>query len=226
MRLPSDYDDDPERFRTGQRLTGRYARADLYAEIAGQLQDRERVLDVGCGEGALAVAAIGVIGLDRSRTMLRASPPPVVEGDALALPFPDAGFDAVVTVNALYHLDDPAVAIAEARRVLRAGGLFVAATVSRYDSPELAAVWRPVPSTFDSEEAPEIVASIFGAVEVDAWDAPLVDLPDRAAVRAYLVARLVPPDDAAALAERVDVPITLTKRGLRGLRGAVTGLSR
>ena len=56
-------------------------------------------------------------------------------------------------------------------------------------------------------------AAVFGAVDVDAWDAPLVRLPDRAAVRDYLIARFVPRDDAARRAEAVAVPVDVTKRG-------------
>lgn len=83
-----------------------------------------------------------VVGLDRSATMLRAhGHEPVVQADAGALPFATGVFDAVVAVNMLYHLADPVVAIREARRVLAPGGLFVAATTSRRDSPELARVW-------------------------------------------------------------------------------------
>lgn len=213
--MQSDYDRDPERFRTGQRVTARYAHADLYEEVAARVRGRDPVLDLGCGEGALVHALPGVVGLDRSPTMLAAAPLPTVLGDALALPFPDASLGAVVTINVLYHLDEPVHAIAEARRALRDGGLFAAATVARDDSPELAPVWRPEPSTFDAEEAPAIVASVFGEVdvEVDAWDAPLVHLPDRAAVRDYLVARLVPRAEAGERAAAVRVPLDVTKRG-------------
>jgi SAM-dependent methyltransferase len=211
--MQSDYDRDPERFRTGQRVTASYARADLYREVAARVRGHDPVLDLGCGEGALASALPGVIGLDRSPTMLAAAPPPTLRGDALALPFSDASLGAVVTINVLYHLDEPARAIEEARRVLRSGGLFAAATVARDDSPELASVWWAEPSTFDAEEAPAIVASVFGEVEVDAWDAPLVHLPDHAAVRDYLIARLVPRAEAGERATAVRVPLDVTKRG-------------
>lgn len=211
--MEPDYDRDPERFRIGQRVTAQYARADLYAEIAGRLPGHDPILDVGCGEGALAAARPGVIGLDRSPTMLAAAPPPTTLGDAVALPFPDACFGAVVTVNVLYHLPEPARAVEEAHRVLRPGGLFAAATVARDDSPELAHVWRAEPTSFDAEEAPGIVASVFGEVDVDAWDAALVRLPDRAAVRDYLIGRFVPGDEANRRAAAVPVPVDVTKRG-------------
>jgi SAM-dependent methyltransferase len=194
-------------------VTARYARADLYADVAARVRGHEPVLDVGCGEGALAAALPGVIGLDRSSTMLAAAPLPSVQGDATALPFARDSVAAVVTINVLYHLDHPEIAIREARRVLRSGGVLAAGTVSRDDSPELAHVWRPEPSTFDAEEAPQIVASVFGDVEVDAWDAPLVHLPDQDAVRDFLVARLVPRAEAEERAAAVGVPLDVTKRG-------------
>jgi SAM-dependent methyltransferase len=181
--------------------------------MAARLRGHDPILDLGCGEGALAAALPGVIGLDRSPTMLAAAPPPVVLGDALTLPFRDASMRAVACVNVLYHLPEPVQAIEEARRVLRTGGLFAAATVARSDSPELAPVWRAERSSFDAEEAPEIVASVFGRVDVDAWDSPLVRLPDHAAVRDYLIARFVPRDDAARRAATVPVPVEVTKRG-------------
>jgi hypothetical protein len=40
-------------------------------------------------------------------------------------------------------------------------------------------------------DAPRLVASVFGQVQVERWDAPLVRLPDRDAVRDYLIAPFV-----------------------------------
>jgi SAM-dependent methyltransferase len=150
---------------------------------------------------------------ERLAEVLAAHPRPVVQADATALPLTAGGFDAAVAVNVLDHLADPTVAVAEAHRVLAPGGTLIAATASRHDSPELADVWRPPPSRFDAEDAPGLVASVFGRVRVERWDAPLVRLPDRDAVRDYLVARFVAPADAAAAAELVPTPVALTKRG-------------
>jgi hypothetical protein len=68
------------------------------------------------------------------------------------------------------------------------------------------ALSRPPPSSFDAEDAPGLVASVFGRVRVEPWDAPLVRLPDRDAVRDYLIARFVAPEVAVTASERVTTP--------------------
>jgi hypothetical protein len=50
-------------------------------------------------------------------------------------------------------------------------------------------------------------------VEVERWDAPLVELPTRSSVRDYLIGKGSDPDAARAAAEATDVPLTVTKRG-------------
>ncbi|WP_189242384.1 hypothetical protein [Planobispora rosea] len=116
-------------------------------------------------------------------------------------------------MNVLHHLDDPVDAIGEAHRVPAPGGVFVTASPSRLDSPEPAHVWRPEPSSFDAEDAPRLVAEVFGRAETERWDAPLITLPDERAVRDYLIGRCVPSEAASAAATRVRTPITVTEKG-------------
>ena len=222
MTTPFDYDRNPERFRLATEVTQQYLSGvrSLYTHLAELLASigARRILDIGCGEGALRAALPAqlqsrVVGLDASWTMLGTHPPPVVQADAAALPFPPAVFDAAMAVNVFDHLDEPTVAIAEAHRVLVAGGLLIAATASRHDSPELAQIWRPPPSSFDAENAPDLMAAAFEEVQVERWDAPLVRLPDRDAVRDYLIARFVPPEVATDAAGQIITPATITKRG-------------
>ena len=103
-----------------------------------------RILDVASGPGFIAAAAAArgadVVGLDFSSAMVaeaRRRHPAIDfrEGDAGALPFGDATFDAVVMNFGLLHLARPDAALAEAHRVLRAGGRY-AFTV--WASPEQA----------------------------------------------------------------------------------------
>jgi SAM-dependent methyltransferase len=217
-----DYDVDPERFRQGRRLVQAFGLAgDVHEPVAARLirEALAPVLDIGSGDGALAehlTAASGWTGLDSSPTMAAGGPRPVILADAVELPVASASAGAVAALWMLYHLDDPVAAIAEAHRVLRPGGLFAACTTRRDDSPELLDHLGPQPaSPFDAEEAPGLVAGVFGpaAVEVDAWDAPLVELPTREAVVSYLVARQIDEDVAGEVAEQVAVPLLVTKRG-------------
>jgi SAM-dependent methyltransferase len=92
-----------------------------------------RLLDVACGPGYVAgvAAARGarVTGLDFSPLMVAESRrryPDIAfcEGDAEALPFDAGSFDAVVMNFGLLHLARPETAIAEAHRVLSAGGRY------------------------------------------------------------------------------------------------------
>jgi SAM-dependent methyltransferase len=92
-----------------------------------------RCLDLACGTGILlpGLTALGwrVTGVDVSGDQLRLARrraagcgASLVQADASRLPFPDATFDAVVSLFAHTDLDDPGRAAAEAARLLRPGG--------------------------------------------------------------------------------------------------------
>jgi ubiquinone/menaquinone biosynthesis C-methylase UbiE len=88
-----------------------------------------RLADIGGGTGnyALALARDGwdPVVIDRSPEMLaRATEKGLatITADARALPVDDEAFDAVMLISMLHHVDDPAVVLAEARRILRRGG--------------------------------------------------------------------------------------------------------
>lgn len=90
-----------------------------------------RVLDVATGAGYAAAAAAergaDIIGVDFSGVqvaMAREENPKIMfrEGDAEALPFDDESFDAVTINFGMLHFPRPERAMAEANRVLRAGG--------------------------------------------------------------------------------------------------------
>jgi demethylmenaquinone methyltransferase/2-methoxy-6-polyprenyl-1,4-benzoquinol methylase len=108
-------------------LDGRWRRRTAEAVV----RPGDRVLDACCGTGDLALAderAGGTVtGLDFSEPMLerarrKSDSIEWIRGDALALPFPDASFDAVTVGFGVRNVTDLEPALAELRRVLRPGG--------------------------------------------------------------------------------------------------------
>ena len=103
-------------------------------ETAG-LAPGQRVLDVACGTGDLAVAAVtkgasAVVGLDLTLAMIdlarcrdgTAARVAWMVGDMHALPVSSGSFDVVTTGYGLRNVPDLAVALQEIHRVLRPGG--------------------------------------------------------------------------------------------------------
>lgn len=95
----------------------------------------KRVIDVGCGDGALArlMARFGahVLGVEcsprqlaKARAAAKVADEEIVEGVGQALPADDESADAVVFFNSLHHIPIAfqAKALAEAARVLKPGG--------------------------------------------------------------------------------------------------------
>jgi SAM-dependent methyltransferase len=106
--------------------------APLEAQLVEHAAPRpgERILEIGCGEGAnlqhLRSHGARRYGVDFSRAKTafakKATDAQTVTADAARLPFADGSFDAVLIRDVLHHVDDPTAVLGEARRVLRAGG--------------------------------------------------------------------------------------------------------
>jgi ubiquinone/menaquinone biosynthesis C-methylase UbiE len=115
------------------------AARDEYVKLLG-VAPGERVLDVGCGSGAVTrtlarwIAPGGrAVGVDTSAALLKVAREladqaglgatiEFKEGDCRALPFPEASFDAVVAATTFSHVPDVGRGLAEMVRVTRPGG--------------------------------------------------------------------------------------------------------
>lgn len=109
-------------------------------QVARRLEPGAKVLDLGCGFGAFVIAArrlgldaygveLAEFEVDYARKRLAAEFPSVdatrvfLAGDAQRLPYEDADFDAVTMWNVLEHVPDIDRMLAEAKRVLKPGGI-------------------------------------------------------------------------------------------------------
>lgn len=156
--------------------------APLLAEAAGIDAD-EKVLDLACGTGIAALAALdrgagSVTGLDINPGMLavaRAKTDRVtwVEGRAEALPFDDGSFDAVLCQFALMFLADRTRALREMARVTRPGGRIALMT------------WEALDRTPGYDRLVPLLRDIVGPEAADALSAPFV-LGNMADIKAEL----------------------------------------
>lgn len=120
------------------RFMGRYSRAlaPAFADVA-RVSAGQRVLDVGCGPGALTAELLRRVGADQVSAVdpsesfveacARRNPGVrVMQGHAGQIPFEDASFDAALAQLVLHFVIEPAAAMEEMRRVLKPGGLIAA----------------------------------------------------------------------------------------------------
>ncbi|MBN9620010.1 MAG: class I SAM-dependent methyltransferase [Actinobacteria bacterium] len=145
----ADFDARAESYDTGRRARWHSQVVERSADVAlAALPSPLRVLDVGCGTGALlsemvvrvpyAQTFVGVdpaprmLGVARQRVDPRVR---LVRGVAEDLPFPDASFDLVLSSTSFDHWRDQAAGVAELARVVSDNGRVVLV--------DLAAAWLP-----------------------------------------------------------------------------------
>ncbi|MHB8050863.1 MAG: class I SAM-dependent methyltransferase [Coriobacteriia bacterium] len=129
------------------------------------------VLDVGGGTGVLArhlaaVSGCSITVLDRDslavETASARSSVSAVLGDAAAMPFPDASFDAALFVDAFHHVADQQSAVRETARVVRPGGMvFVAERDPAYFAAKLTFTYERMIGEPVSPHTPEALAEMF-----------------------------------------------------------------
>ncbi|MDT9600229.1 class I SAM-dependent methyltransferase [Sphingosinicella rhizophila] len=183
-----------EKLAARARLAAKYTISDQpwFAWVASRLpmRDGDRILDVGCGpawfwEGAVDALPEGIrltltdlsTGMvDEAMERCASLPFAALAGqvaDAASLPFEDGSFDGVIAMHMLYHVRDPAAAIAEMHRVLKPGG-FLGVTTNGADNMrrlhELTAAFGgtpcdPAAAAFGFAEARTGLQDQFGNIE-------------------------------------------------------------
>jgi len=197
----NDPNDVKEQYRTSENLLARIALHERFSTASRRWFDwffeqlalpREaRVLEVGCGAGALwrenrarippgwqltlTDLSLGMLETARAAGV----PAHFAQSDAQAIPFPSASFDAVLANHMLYHVPNLSRALAELGRVLKPGGVLFAATNGTEHMRELNALVAEFlgvacverASTFHRENGHAILSPYFDKVR---W----LDFPD------------------------------------------------
>ena len=167
----------------------------LFDGVTRRIAGCSPIVDIGCGVGA-PLLPVGPTVLDRQDVIagdlsLRqlqsisrdacGPPPNLLQFDAARLPFRSAAFGSAVARHMLYHVPDPRLAAAEAARVIRDDGLFVATTNSSSSRPELqdahseavadlgGRLVERMSINFDAESGGRKLAGSFLAVQAEPW---------------------------------------------------------
>ena len=150
---------------TWQRHVAAYARC---APLLGD-PSRGRVLDLGCGVGHsfALLAPRETVGMDLDAAALAGQDRETVVGDMRAIPFGDAAFAAVLSVQSIEHVPDPERVLAEVVRVLQPGGVAVFVTPNRLTFARPDEIIDPYHHReYDPGELRDLCAPWFAEVEI------------------------------------------------------------
>jgi SAM-dependent methyltransferase len=159
-------------------------------------------LDIGCGTGALSqiildlASPLKVMGVDPSEGYIAFARDQVLDtrvsfiiGDAQALPFESAQFDAVVSGLALNFVPYPELAISEMQRVVRPGGIVAAYVWDYADKMQLLryfwdAAVKLDPTAFDLDEGrrfqickPQSLTKLFHTAKLNNIELCAIEIP-------------------------------------------------
>jgi cyclopropane-fatty-acyl-phospholipid synthase len=179
----ANFDASVSAYEAYERRTGRFGSLAelLHAEMATHVEGTlDTVLDAGAGTGistaVFADAGSRTVALDVSRGMLRANDAADrVQGDFDRLPLPDDSFDGVAFTASLFLVTGPTVAVREAMRVCRPGGVVGAVAplgwVDADGRDAFAGLDRDSRSPAGADEVEAAVAGTFadGTTTVGTW---------------------------------------------------------
>ncbi len=161
---------------TGERVIPGLVDDELWDEhiaryaFASRLANGKRVLDIGCGNGygvaQMARTAAFAVGIDSAAEAADAI---FVQASAIALPFKSESFDLITAFEVIEHLHAWEQMLAEARRVLRADGVFLVSTPNKSSYAESRADAGPNPfhvHEFEYDEFQAALSAIFPAVSI------------------------------------------------------------
>jgi SAM-dependent methyltransferase len=167
------------------------------AALARRVGKAASVLDVGAGDGSMAVAIARLTGASRVAgvdVLVRPSTAiPVERYDGATLPFEDGAFEAVLLSDVLHHAGDPERVLRESLRVASRVvalkdhfrfGPFSAAVLYAMDRVGNAAAGVPSPGAyFSAETFTSLVERAGGRVASVEWPLRIHDLPFRLVTR-------------------------------------------
>lgn len=127
--------------RSGWRHRGEERMRFERAAAVARVRPGTSVLDIGARDGGLRAhlpAGVRYQGMDIAAEFARDDI--VIRDIALGIPFPDASYDTVFSIEVLEHVHNPWGAISEIHRVLRPGGVWVVSVPNPYHLKEI--IWN------------------------------------------------------------------------------------
>jgi len=175
--------------RFGRFVYGRLAGVEKMGLLALERLDLKAddvYLELAQGGGALLSRALGTVAraaaIDHSRDMVELATQSnreaveqrrveIVQGNAAALPWPDASFTCGACVASFLFFEDPVTVLREVNRVLKPGGRFVIVTPAQQASGFMKSIFRPWATSVRFYPSAEMQAMLeetgFVSVEVE-----------------------------------------------------------